>query len=323
MHSRPGIPVNFMLYRRNFVANLLKRIIWSVLLLGLAVPCSAEQKIRIAVLHFSDTHTGRMSGHLGKATEEWFVDSLVNTKKFQVLERSQIKELSKEQQFQGSREVSQATAVKAGKIAGVQVVVFGSVQFAQKQQEVHTSGRIPGLSKFLPSGSGSQKTSEGNLTVRAVNVQSGEILFSKTETLSESNFKLNIMGTGGGTNWDETVFRKIYQPAVEKVTQEMVAKIEELQEGLGSAASGEGKIVSLKKDTIFVNLGKLDGVKPGDKYEVVRAETITDPDTKEVLGRDEKQMGVIALERLSGDHLSAAKIVSGGDFAVGDIIKKK
>ena len=305
------------------IKGFLKCIAGVLLLLLFAIPCRAEQKIRIAVLQFSTAGSSLMSGHLGEATEGWFVDSLVSTKKFQVMERAQMNALLKELRFQNSSEVSAATAVKAGKLAGVQVVVFGNVQFAQKKQELHTSGWLPGAPVRLPSGGGSKKTSEGNLTARAVNVQTGEILFSKTETLTESNFKISIMGTGGGTDWDETVFRKIYQPAVDKITQEMVANLESIREGLGSAASGEGKVVSLKGSTIFINLGSLDGVKPGDEYEVFRAEIITDPDTREVLGRDEQLVGKVVLEKLSGDHLSTARILSGSNFAKGDIVKKK
>lgn len=294
-----------------------------LLLLSGALPCSAEQKLRVAVLQFSAVGSGNVSGQLGKATEGWFVDSLVDTRKFKVMERAQMDALLQEHRFQKSADVSAATAVKAGKLAGVQVVVFGNVQFAQKNQQLHTSGRIPGLPVRLPGGSGSKKTSEGNLTVRAVDVQSGEILFSKTETLSESNFRFDIMGTGAGTDWDETVFRKIYQPAVDRITQEMVAKIETLRDGVGSAASSEGKIVSLKKDVVFINLGKLDGVKPGDEYEVYQAEVIIDPDSSEVLGRDEKLLGTVTLVRLAGDHLSATRVLSGSDFAIGNIVKKK
>jgi len=299
-----------------------------LLLLMFAIPCQAGQKIRIAVLQFSTAGSSH-SSRLGEATEGWFVDSLVRTRKFQVLERAQMNSLLRELQFQNSREVSAATAVKAGKLAGVQVVVFGNVQFAQKRQELHTSGwlpgvpGLPGLPGRLPSGGGSKRTSEGNLTVRAVNVQSGEILFSKSETLTDSNFKISIMGTGGGTDWDETVFRKIYQPAVDKITDEMVTDIEAMREGLGSAASGEGKVVVVKEGVVYINLGKLDGVKPGDQYEVFRGENITDPDTNEVLGRDEQLMGKIVLQKLSGDHLSTAKILSGRGFAIGDIVKKK
>ncbi|MBI5016565.1 MAG: hypothetical protein HZB55_13880 [Deltaproteobacteria bacterium] len=281
-------------------------------------------KPRVAVLEFTETGAGGWSGNVGRAAETWFVDSLVNTQKFKVLERQQLQALLAEQHFQMGGEVSPATAVQVGKVAGVQVIVFGNVNFAQKEQELHTSG-VMGLIKNVPHiwGSGSMRTSEGNLTARAVSVQTGEILFSKGETVSTSNFNLDILGTGGGTEWDETVARKVFQPAVEKLTAEMVAKIEGMKESLGEAATGgEGKVVALKDGIVLINLGRLDGVKGGDKFEVVRAEVIRDPDTNEVLGRDETPVGSIVVHKISGDHLSAAKILSGDDFSKGDVVKR-
>ena len=148
----------------------------------------ADSKLRVAVLEFTEKGAGHWSGYVGKAAEDWFVDSLVNTQKFTVLERQQLDAILAEKNFQASEEVSQATAAKAGKMAGVQVVVFGNIDFAQKEQEVHSSGGVGSLLSKIPLwGSGSKKTSEGNLTARAVDVQTGEILFSKSETVSTSN----------------------------------------------------------------------------------------------------------------------------------------
>ena len=302
------------------MANFWKVSATVLFVVALAQPCRAEPKIRLAVLQFSSVGGGH---DVGEAAEGWFVDSLVGTKKFQVMERTQLNAVMKELHFQQSGDVSAATAAKVGKLAGVQVVVFGNIHLAVKKQELHTSGLLPGLFVRLPSGGGSKTTFEGNVTARAVGVQTGEILFSKTETVSESTFHADIMGTGGGTEWDETVVRKIFQSAVDTITQELVAKVEGVREDLGSAASGEGKIVALKEGLVFLNLGKLDGVSPGDRYEIVRAEIISDPDTKEVLGRDETAVGTVVVEKLSGDHLCTAKILTGRGFVKGDIAKRK
>lgn len=302
------------------MANSWKALAVAVVLLSLALPCRAEQKLRIAVLKFSSVGGGH---DVSEAAEGWLVDSLVGTGKFQVLERAQLDAVLKELRFQQTGEVSAATAAKAGKQAGVQVVVFGNVHFAAKKQELHTSGFIPGLPVRLPSGRGSKTTFEGNLTARAVSVQSGQIVFSKTETVSDSTFHGEILGTGGGTDWDDTVVRKVFQAAVDTITQELVAKVEGVRDDLGSAALGEGKIVALKEGLVFLNLGKLDGVAPGDRYDIVRTEEIADPDTKEVLGRDETPVGSVVVEKVSGDHLCTAKIVTGRGFAKGDVAKKK
>jgi curli biogenesis system outer membrane secretion channel CsgG len=297
----------------------------SLLVLGLAEGGRAgDAKPRIAVLEFTETDAGHWSGHVGKAAEDWFVDSLVNTQRFTVLERKQLDAILAEKNFDASGHVSQTTAAKVGKMAGVQVVVFGTIHFAQSKQEVHSRSGLGPFNRIPIWGSGSKKTSEGTLTARAVSVQSGEVLFSKSETVSSSSFDIDVMGTGAGTDWDDTVARKLFQPAVEKLTDEMVAKIEGIKGGLGdSATGGEGKVVSVKTGMVYVNLGKGDGIKVGDAFEVFRAEIIRDPDTKEELGRDERPLGVISVDRIGGDHLAICRIDSGSGFAVGDVAKRR
>jgi curli biogenesis system outer membrane secretion channel CsgG len=291
--------------------------------LSFAGMARAEPKVRLAVLELTEKDAGGWSGHVGRAAEDWFVDSLVNTRKFSVVERQQLNSILAEHAFQLSGSVDQATAVKAGRMAGVQFVVFGNIDFAQKEQGVHSGGLGSLLGKALPWGSGSRKVSEGNLTARAVNIRTGEIVFSKSETVTASNFNISIMGTGGGTAWDETVVRKTFQPAVERITSEMVAKLGTLTESLGDSATGvEGKVVLLKDGLVFVNLGKLDGVKPGDKYQVVRAEIIRDPDSNQELGRDEKVLGELTVEKVAGEHLCAGRPSAAG-FEKGDLVRRK
>lgn len=282
----------------------------------------AESKIRVAVLEFTEKNAGRWAGNVGKATEAWFVDELVNAGKFKVLERQQLAGLLQEKGFQKSDNVDPKTAAQAGKMAGVQVVVFGIVEFTQKEQGGQGSSRIPGFGGVF--GGATKKTSEGNITGRAVNVETGEILFSKSQTVTSSSLNISVMGVGGGTSWDETVVRKTFQPAIKEIVAEMVARIETMKEGLSAAGSGaEGKIVQIKGDALFFSLGTLDEVQPGEKFDVVRAEVIKDPDSGAVLGRDEQQVGSIVVEKVAGEHLSRAKADSGSGFAVGDIVKKQ
>lgn len=293
----------------------------ALLLPGPAVAGAA--KPRIAVLGFSEESAGHWSGHVGTAAEDWFVDSLVNTQRFSVLERQQLQKILAEKHFQASGHVSASSAAQIGRMLGVQLVVFGTVHFAQSKQEVHTGG-IPTPLGRIGWGTGSKKTTEGTLTARAVSVESGEILFSKSETVSSTSVDFDVMGTGARTEWDDTLARNLFQPAVEKLTSALVGKIDGIKEGLGEGATGgEGKVVTVKGGMVYVNLGKRDGVKVGDRFDVVRADIITDPDTQEELGRDERPLGVVRVDRIGGDHLSVCKVEEGSDFAVGDLAKRR
>ncbi|TAL18023.1 hypothetical protein EPN96_03115 [bacterium] len=278
---------------------------------------------RIAVLKFTEKSSGNWSGHVGTASEDWFVDALVNTKKFSVMERQQLEALLREQKFQVSDDVSQSTAVQAGKMAGVQFMVFGNIDFSQKKQQVHSGGGLSGLVGGLW-GSAGKKTSEGNLTARVVNVQTGEIVFSKSETVSTSNYSIDVMGTGAGTDWDETVAKKVFMPAVEEITEEMTDKLSDFTASAGGAPpSDDCSVVSSKDGKVYLNKGKADGVKTGDKYDIYRVEIIRDPGNGQELGRDETQLGTVVVEKIGGDHLAITSVEKGEGFQQGDVGKRR
>ncbi len=71
------------------------------LMLGRA---QAEPKLRVAVLEFTEKDAGRWSGHVGKAAEDWFVDSLVNVQKFHVMERQQLQNVLAEHAMRTERQ---------------------------------------------------------------------------------------------------------------------------------------------------------------------------------------------------------------------------
>jgi curli biogenesis system outer membrane secretion channel CsgG len=302
-----------------------KYLLPGILLLLMLVAATAFAKgggPRIAVLKFTEKSSGNWSGHVGTAAEDWFVDALVNTKKFSVLERQQLEALLREQNFQKGDDVSQATAVQAGKMAGVQFVVFGNIDFSQKKQEAHTGGGLGGLLGGIW-GSAGKKTSEGNLTARVVNVQTGEIVFSKTEDVSTSNYSVSVMGTGAGTEWDETVAKKVFQPAVETITEEMTDKLSDFKESAGGAPPSEDcSVVSLKDGKVYLNKGKADGVKAGDKFDIYRVEIIKDPANGQELGRDETKLGTVVVDKIGGDHLAISLVEKGEGFQQGDVGKK-
>ncbi len=284
---------------------------------GLLRAQDAPPKMKIAVLTFTEKSGSR----IGTATEDWFIDELVNTKRFRVMERAQLTNILNEQSFQLSGAVDQNSAVKAGKMLGVPVVIFGNIDFAEKQSS--GGGYIPGGGRFGGiSGGGSKRTSEGNLTCRAISVQTGEIIYSKQETISDSSMNITVMGIGGGSDWDETKARKVFQPAITKIVADMVKKFDELKDSLGGDPEGTVVMVKEGEGRLIVKLGTEEGVKVGDTYTIVRADIIRDDNGNE-LGRDEKKIGEAVIEKIMGAHASAARITSGKGFKKDDILKKK
>ena len=84
----------------------------------------AEVKPTIAVLDFESVGSEE---HLGKAVSEIMRTELIGTRKFRVVERSQINKTLSEQQLQKSGIVDEKSAVQLGKILGADLIIIGSV----------------------------------------------------------------------------------------------------------------------------------------------------------------------------------------------------
>jgi TolB-like protein len=105
-----------------------------ILLLGLFFPglfpaeSRAASKTRVAVIDFEQKAFQEFQGkQIGEIVAEWLITSLANTGRFEVVERSQLQKILKEQQLGISGVINQETAAKVGELLGVKVIVSGSV----------------------------------------------------------------------------------------------------------------------------------------------------------------------------------------------------
>ena len=88
------------------------------------------------------------------------------------------------------------------------------------------------------------------------------------------------------------------------------------------------RVVAVEDDGIYVNAGLKDGLAANDIYLLKRCgKAITDPETGEILGYREEQLGYLVIEKVMDDRLSRAHVrgtesndeppeVFVGDFAV-------
>ena len=83
-----------------------------------------ETKQTIAVLDFESVGSEE---HLGRAVSEIMRTELIDTRKFRVVERSQINKALSEQRMQKSGIVDEKSAVQIGKLLGADLIIIGSV----------------------------------------------------------------------------------------------------------------------------------------------------------------------------------------------------
>lgn len=96
----------------------------SVILLLTAALCAAEKKPRVAVLAFTAKGVSQMES---EAVTELFASSLVSSRAFDVLDRANMENILREQQFQQSGCTETACAVKIGKVLNVEYMIYGVV----------------------------------------------------------------------------------------------------------------------------------------------------------------------------------------------------
>lgn len=145
---------------------------WTLLLLSLLLAFGTldaqnqGNKMKIAVMDFK-AGVGVEEREV-QGLSDMLINTLFETKKFDIVERSQLHEVFKEQKLQGDLTVQQC--VQVGRILGVKSVLIGTVNFLAEHK--NNDGSYSG---------------EYNVDVRAVDVESGEVVTTAGATKSSGS----------------------------------------------------------------------------------------------------------------------------------------
>ncbi len=271
---------------------------------------------QIAVVGITSTAPGyiwRSNSPLSQGATDLMVNALLKTNRFRVFERSKLDAILQEQDFQHfSGLVDQTTAVKLGKMIGVDAILTGSITNISFKKSGGIS--IAGV-KIRKS------YVKIVMTIRIIDVTTGEILYSTVQ--EEMAYKSGISGVlpipiPGGIRFSQEEAVDILS-AIElicnKVVLDFMAKMDRKTVELSSGPL-EGyvvKVVSTSSGTItqvYINLGANSGIKVGDKVRIYReGEVIIDPKTNEILDRE---LDLIAQARVMKvkDKLSIAMVTT-------------
>jgi curli biogenesis system outer membrane secretion channel CsgG len=300
---------------RNILVILL---IFAVITLPLIAQDMSALKKRVAVVDFEDrAHYGY---DIGKGVADMLVTALVESKKFLVIERSELEQVLNEQGLGQSGLVTPQSAAKVGQLLGAEILVTGSVtEFGEKESKVGGGlGRLGGLNIGV-----SKKMARVAVDIRLVNVNTGEIVAAKSAAGEDASTGLDNVGINdidfhNTDTWDNTQLGKASREAIEQCVQYVT-------EGMESVP-WVGKIIKVSADgSIFMKPGSKGGVKPGMVFKIFRpGEELIDPDTGLSLGSEESLIGEI---QVTGDLADgkAAKAISksGMGFQDGDLIRIK
>ena len=315
-------------------------------LLFTALCCAQAQKKRVAVMDFDyatvKTSVAQIFGSdqdVGKGIADILVDRLVNDGTYSVIERKQLDRIIAEQNFSNSNRADSTTAAKIARILGVDAMIVGSItQFGNDNSTTSAgAGAIGAVTGRFGLG-GAQKsksTAVVQITVRAIDTNTAEILMSCQGKGQSSRGGVGLLGSGGSvygpsagagvdmksSGFQNTILGEATNKAVTEAASQLVAKAATLP----TAVVEINGLVADASDlaAVIVNVGSNNGLKVGAVLNIKRkVREVRDPDTDKVIRTIEDPVGTITITEV--DASSAVGRFSGSGIPqVKDIVTSK
>lgn len=197
----------------------------AALLLAVAIPAIAlaadkSAKPRIAVIEFKNKADNQWWYHGGaEAAQDVFVTELFKSGRFRVVEREQLNALMQEKGLTLSGDVDPSTAVRVGKLLGVNYLLTGSVT---EYGATDTGAHAPGVRR-LPGFSAGKRNFVAAMNARLIDTSTGEIVWADEARGEDSSVRVNVGGFGGGVENDSRMFDKVMKPVIQQLTASLKA----------------------------------------------------------------------------------------------------
>lgn len=315
----------------------------SVLLLALAAGAGslvgqAPSKRRIAVLDFDYATVHQYvldifgsDQDIGKGVADMLVTDLVRNGTYSVIERKQLDQVLREQNFQQSGRADPSSAVQLAKILGVDAIIIGSItQFGRDDKKLGVAGAGVHVGGIGIGGFGKKSAKAVvQIDARIVSATTAEILGvatghgeSKRSGLTLAG-GLAVGGTGGAgvvdmgsSNFANTIIGEATRAAVDSLTGQLASAAGSIQE---TKVEIRALVADVSGGEVTINVGTGGGVKVGAEYDVVRpGREIKDPATGRVLRRVTTPVGKLKIT--DADEGSATGTLTGGPARVGDCV---
>ena len=275
----------------------------------------AKFKKSIAVSRFENKTSARGQLNLDQGMADQLADALVNSGSFVVLERQNLSDVLSEQDLARSGRSAKSKTAQTGKVLSSQILVKGTIT----EFEMEKSGSGSGISfKGITLGSESTKAHVG-VILRLIDTTTGEVIASeRVEGEAKSGgAKVGLSNSGVGfetEGFKNTPLGEATQIVIDRAVFKIIEKL--------SPVPFQGKIINVKGDTIYTNIGERNGAAPGDMFTVFSGgEELIDPDTGESLGSEETKVGSIKITSVQ-EKFSKASISTGNGFEKGFVLKE-
>jgi curli biogenesis system outer membrane secretion channel CsgG len=240
-----------------------------------------------------------------ESLDSQLVDRINATRKFDVVGRSDLKDVVGEQDLGGSGNVDAKTAAQAGKLTGAKYLLVATVDDFQDYVEKATfegTGRTATKRVFRFSVVGKIYDSTTGKLLESVNLQTGSDAFKQIQ--QERNYVVK-----DGELSDEMMVA---------VSRNMAEKIANRVADVVFPA----KVLIKRDNAITINRGEGGGMTVGTVFNVYAlGQELIDPDTKESLGREEVKVGKVKITQVN-PKTSQAEILEDTGIDAGAILRK-
>ena len=249
---------------------------------------SIRKKTRLAIFSILDkTNQNYSDGselNLDKRLYDKLESELVNSEKFILVDRNKIESIMQEQSIQQTGIISDQSATSLGKLLGVQLAIFGSLNdIFQEADWVTNEGKVS-----LDAG------------LKIIDIKTGEIVLAENELVSV------VLSQNPGDEFSRSGVSNVVLKTAEIFTQKILLE--------GNKIPWEARITNvLPGGKVVLNAGMADGIKIGLVFHIYSlGDEIVDPSTGLSFGFVESYSGeIIVLKNdLGGGKASLCEVTA-------------
>ena len=206
---------------------------------------------------------------------------LTQSRRFAMLDRGFISEQSGELNFIAEGGTATAELARLGNRVGTDYLIVGEIEDAGVNSQTRTMGST--------GQSFTSTTASGTISYRIIDVATTQIKFSDTVSISVSSNQMGDAGRRLADRTGQSILNAIYPV----------------------------KILSAREDSVTLGQGGKT-IKLGQKYKIIKlGKRLTDPYTKEVIGREEVQVGLVQVTDVQSKSSTANVLEASVDLADG------
>jgi curli biogenesis system outer membrane secretion channel CsgG len=297
--------------------GLLGLILSSFLLTPYAVAGGLKKVVAVSRFENKTSYLGGGQYELDEGMADQLTDALIQSGQFVVLERQTLSDIVAEQDMAASGRFQKSKSAKTGKLISAQILIKGTItEFESKSAG---SGTGFGFKKFRIGNK--REEAHVGLIIRLIDTTTGEVLASqRVEGKAQAGgfkFGLDIGSVDFGTEgFHKTPLGKATQIAIDNAVKFIAAKLTDIP--------FQGRVIKVVDSTVFITAGRKTGALVGDIFTVYSiGEELVDPDTGELLGREEEEIGKVKILQVKEKYSKAKPLGTIEGIKRGDIIRSE